>query len=1323
VQRLAANVADHSPTITIDALTIKIAGRPLGADHVYGLALSLAPGERFRLVDSDIKVDLEIDASWVTGGITEGLEVDLLRLTGATLEPFFGISIAGLGVRLSKDGGPLLDTFVTIDSIALHGLIAVDTTGVTAAGGRLELGGFGIGLGSAGGDNKVAAGIMKDSASGSEKPNPKFSPALSAQRYGAGSLAIDVSAGEGAGPWWITIQRGFGPVYIEQVGFGVTRAGESVIAARVIVDGHVSMLGLTVAVDDLAVGAHWPRPGHPEDPALYEPAAWEVDLAGLAVAADVSGVSIAGGLRRNPGSQPDYLGMVSIRFSVYGISAYGGYAVIIDSQGQFTSLFLYGALSAPIGGVPAFFVTGLAAGVGVNRKLLVPQDLNEFPIYPLLQGLDRNASIDPDAALDALKAYFPPARGAFWFAAGLSFNSFSLVDGILVVAVAIGDGLDINILGLARAGLPNPSAALIQIELALIARFSSRDGVLWIQAQLTDNSFLLVRDCRLTGGFAYVMWFKGDKAGQFVLTLGGFHPSFHRDGYPVVPRLGFVWTVSSFLVIKGESYFALTSEAIMVGTRFEASLTLGPLWAYLRLGADGIVYFDPFHFEVTAFAELGAGITIDVDLGWFGHIRITVSVSLHADVLLEGPEFRGRATIDLDVTSVAISFGNWNVRQTAVLAWPEFEAKYVTPGGAAMITAMPGRGTLPPSTAEGGKAPTGGSSDPFLVLPEFTFTVTTTAATTTVQAQGSRTPGFTIVLAIGPMQVAAVTSTLTVTVQTPDGTEFVGRLDPTTITGQFPKGVWGPQSQSEPKAVPTGDTVEAINGLTLTSVANISVGTVPIDSHQVDIAPRLQNPFLLEAAARAQYAADVAAADASLRAAPTAVAAVLNAAHQRRTTGPNGSALTPIGDATFRRERSAPPQLVPLTYRMAIDPPGAVKVLRGKLPKGRDQIDTGAHAPRLHTLLTVSAGGKKSMPRTSVGAAGEKAKRVTPKRLSEVQAALDPLVPARLVVATPTAADNKDTIIAAARVPASGRAGAAGELRRGTGQAPWRTTRLDAFSDALLIDGADVAGGELAVLTTNNGHFDINDARPTLEVSGDAPLRVIAVDTAGNVTLDVTAQKSAVEIPMKTDRLALVAGASANGAGAVGWHAGTRLAQVGARTLVGAGCTVTTSGVVVRRGGVRVATGFVVAADAVTGYSIVSTRLPAGVNAIAVVLEPSARVDDDRGDILELGITGANRPVGANGEPVPAEIVTAGSRTIHVFSVEPDGSDGPIEVTVATGEHVYLSGVIAARTGAAAFADSLGRRDLGTVLGQLVDAPSGTARVRWLPQRPMETRT
>ena len=167
-------------------------------------------------------------------------------------------------------------------------------------------------------------------------------------------------------------------------------------------------------------------------------------------------------------------------------------------------------------------------------------------------------------------------QGTFWFAAGLSFTSFALVDGIAVVAVQFGDGLDINLLGLARMALPRPQVALVSIELALLVRFSSSEGVLWVQGQLTDNSWLLYPDVQLTGGFAYVIWFKGEHAGEFVLTLGGYHPDFHRDGYPVVPRLGLRWSIGSAIAIKGGSYFALTSEALMAGGDFEASAKLRP---------------------------------------------------------------------------------------------------------------------------------------------------------------------------------------------------------------------------------------------------------------------------------------------------------------------------------------------------------------------------------------------------------------------------------------------------------------------------------------------------------------------------------------------------------------------------------------------------------------------------------------------------------------------------------------------------------------------------------------------------------------------------
>ncbi len=1322
---LAGAIASHAPALPIDSITIRVSQRNASATNkVYGVAVSLPPGKRFELAGDDVTVNIEVDASWITGPPgAEGLVIELLSIDAGVPAPVFGISVRGIGVRVGKKMGPLLDTYVALDSVAVHGLITVTSAeGVVDAGGQLELGNFRISLGgSTGGNNEVASGVMKDSASGGERPEPRFSPALAVQSHGGGPPRFDLRAGPGDGPWWVTIQHGFGPVYIEQVGFGVSRAADKVVGARVMVDGKISFMGIAIAVDDLALGARWPQT--PADPPLYDPRAWSVDLGGLGVSADMSGVSIAGGLSKSPGELPDYVGMISLRFSIYGISAYGGYAVVQDSSGKFTSFFIFGAVNAPIGGVPAFFLTGIGAGVGINRKLLFPTDLNEFPQYPFLQALDRTSPmVDPAEALKQLRAYFPSQRGAFWLAAGISFNSFSLIDGIAVIAVSFGDGFELALLGLVKAGLPNPSAALVQIELALIARFSSKDGVLWIQAQLTDNSFLLVSDCRLTGGFAFVTWFKGDKSGQFVVTLGGYHPSFHRDGYPVIPRLGFVWTVSDILVIKGESYFALVSEAVMAGTRFEASLKAGPLFAYLRLGADAIIYFDPFRFEVTAYAELGAGLKIDVDLGIFGHIRITIKVNLHADVLLVGPSFHGKATVNIDVTSATIAFGDWEDHSTTVLAWDAFESKYIRPGGAEMLTTVTGRGALPPSTEGSKKNPTGAIDDPFLVLPEFTLSVSTTAAASALTAGGSVPLPTQVFLAIGPMQTSGITSTLSVSLKGDDGAERMQAVKRAPIMGQFPKGAWGPQSQSEPKPVPGGDTVEAVSGLTIIAEANISPGTVAIDYHQVEIGKRHQLPFLAEQPTRAARAIDVQGAAAIEQASPSDVDAVLARARTWLTGGANGAPLTPLATALFSSGRSAPPQLVPLTYRMAIDPGPAVAVPQTKAPGPRVQADTTARPPRVEAILGGGATGAKIRPGTTVGAAGRGVARVIPKRLRDVRADLDLHLAARLITRPPTAAIAGNTIVASGSAPFTGRAGQGEERRRGSGESPVAKRRLAEIASRIERDGVDLVGGELFVLTTDNGLQDVLDERPALAIEGDLPVRVVVMDIGGAIVLDTTVQSGTVPLPKHTERIALIGGAPAQRSTA-GWHASTQLAQVGARSLVGPGCTLTSSAVRTRRGMGMVATAFTAAADAVSGYSVVTTQLPAETTAVAIALEGADRVEGDRGDALDLGLEGASRVTGADSQPEPPLSVVSGSRTINVFNIRPDGAGAPIEITVASGEHVHLAGVVGSRRGAEALADALSRAEVGGTIGTLFDLAPGKARVRWVPQRGAKRRS
>ena len=149
------------------------------------------------------------------------------------------------------------------------------------------------------------------------------------------------------------------------------------------------------------------------------------------------------------------------------------------------------------------------------------------------------------AELRRLNDYFPPQRGKFWFAAGISFTCFTLVDGIAVLAVSFGRRAGDRP---ARAG-PDGAAPARGGRWSRSSSACSRGSPparasFLIRAALTDNSWLLYPDVRLTGGFAFATWWKGPLAGQFVLTIGGYHPDFHRDGYPEVPRLGLSWQVS-----------------------------------------------------------------------------------------------------------------------------------------------------------------------------------------------------------------------------------------------------------------------------------------------------------------------------------------------------------------------------------------------------------------------------------------------------------------------------------------------------------------------------------------------------------------------------------------------------------------------------------------------------------------------------------------------------------------------------------------------------------------------------------------------------------
>lgn len=1305
--RLFTNIAGAGITITIEDFELSFLTHP--ATNTIGLQVGVA--DRFALVEGDVCLWLENDDRWINpnpagdGGLFVGFLPPTLPLRFAP-----SLVVNGLGLRVGKSSGPLLDAGITLESVALHVFAAIDGSGARSGGVQLQFSNLAVSASGAQGENGVAQGIMRDT--GPTPPKPAFSPALAIQAHDGGAVQVSLTAGEGTGPWWIAIQKGFGPLYLEQIGFGAASPQGRLERISLLMDGSVSMFGLTCAVDDLQITY---IVGNND---FFNPASWAVDLAGLAVSADMAGVSIAGGLLKQTTPQGiEYLGMLLGRFAVYGLTVYGGYGEGTENGQKFTAFFAIGAVNGPIGGPPAFFLTGIGGGFGINRQLRLPSDLARFGDYPLIQALDIAATpSDPMTQLRALGSYFPMKKGTFWFAAGLSFNSFALVDGIAVVGVQIGDGLDINLMGLARMALPRPQVALVSIEVALLVRFSSSEGVLWVQGQLTDNSWLLYPDIKLTGGFAYVIWFKGEKSGEFVLTLGGYHPDFHRDGYPVVPRLGLRWSIGDAIVIKAGSYFALTSEALMAGGDFEASASFGPAWAEVKFGAHGIVYFDPFHYDVMAYARIAAGVTIDTWI--FG--EITISISLGARIHVMGPDFRGSVTFEVGPIELTFEFGGSGKEQKQPLPAAEFILKYLEAadsGKARPHALMTNTGTLPAKGED--STPDGSSSRPFVVVVEFSMTFTSTVPAVTVRRNVAPAPITTTAhppsraLGVAPMDVSAVEPTIVVTWRRNGVDQPYPFVDTARPFGRFPVGVWGLPQDSNARKVPKAEMIEALSELDMVCRATPSGGGPEIPYYQVEIGKRKPLPFTRRAI-EINRQKNLAKSVSDLIGVPATADAAFSAA----STFLAGRA-SPTALAALRGERQAPPRLGTLTEGLEAPAPTTIpEIAERPAPKVYDHF---VDAPVAVGLLSGATVGLAVAPKLRTTVKGsERAWRTAPPTLAAVEAQRSRSIAARLIVTDTPAMTAREagrrgaTLVAAKDVPPTAMAHGATALvaRRGAPLA----TPLGDFNAALAVGsklraaastGAALATGQTVVLKLPNARADAapEGRRPRLAVGG-APARVVLLGHGGKPLADTMLgpdlERNAIEIPRGTERIVAIGQGvvSREGApsgariGLAGWHAGMQLPYAGFSTAVAPGCVVHAVGERLELHGERLEAGWVGGAELARGISTVTTTFSMTPRTVLIALDdPAAAGDPVAARQLLLGLDGAVRARDAAGNERAPVLLAMDNRSVLAYDVVPDG-DRPVVVTIASEAGWSLVGVMASAeldaTGAVALLSSRG---------------------------------
>ena len=1245
-------------------------------------------------------------ADW-DAGADAGIVLLIFDTSGNTISFNPGLSVAGLGIGLTgADDAALVDTSV----FRLGGFKGYVFFDAEFQSGPL-LNNFGLGMeldqlglplgfatgGNVGGDNPVASSLLRSdggsaSAPGDTKP---VNPGVDVEAW-AWKQPFQIKFGGSQSILWISVHRAFGPIHIDQVGLEITTTDVALL-----IDGSVKVAGLTAQAHELTIDVPYKHVG--------DPSQWSLDLKGLGLSFEGPSVTVAGALLKSDGPPVEYDGLLLIQITEFGFIAVGAYSTPTDPGGTdtYTSLFVFAGVFITIGIPPIIEISGLGLGIGYNRELIVPDDLNQIPTFLLVEALDEPDKIadDPMGALLSIRNQIPARRGSFWLAAGLRGTSFVVVHVTAIVYVSLDRGLEIGILGVARMALPSDDTALVSIELALKVRFSTAESLFSVQAQLTSNSYLLSPECQLTGGFAYFMWFARS---QFLLTMGGYHPAFHKEPeYPDVPRLGYHWSFLGVVNLKGESYFALTNTCVMAGTRMEA--TYGPDWLQVWFTAytDFLLSWDPFYYDIGIGISVGA--RFQIEICFFGCVDIDISVSIGADLHISGPPFHGEITVDLAVASVTIPFGPSPNPNKTPIPWSSFLQKYLhaDQAGNEAVVAHVLTGLLPPEPPGGQPSP-GTQDQPWKMATEWSFQTETRMPAMSFSAQtefdradgewATRVFGHFGTLAavykfdIAPMgvdqahQQVASNHSMQIAVQDPNNSSnwitmvpadspnlpeddrlilHNERFQLTPVISQVSEATYHLLPHDDIPAA--ARTLPAITGMKLTGIAVLQNESAVIEMLKLfDYGFSRPLPFatLTTTIIGTLQAFGHDAVTLALLGSATDTPRTTNAAVNiltgpgffsaaRTDSGLPPAGLHPLATRALRHYRSAPPLLTPITTGLTMDPVGL------KPPPIIRTVPPVAIVPLLHPRLRAVLQGLP-VPTLDV----PPLLHTTVTRFLASSAAKIPRHAAPQLTVVP---GTRLEFVRAANAPSPTRIARSPRTQRSfqfgvsVGQA-----HRKAFTQAEdLISGKGVT---VPAGTTHVWDVPLSPAQ-TIAINGKAAARVTCLTRAGNPLRDFELAQGQIPLPANCAMVA-VSCLGLTSDGIAGWQTGNLLPQVGSTTLLGRRSVIFLPQVAATiKSRVPSAQAVVKLSSAMANQPGVETWLPLSTAVVGVLLDVEDLCTAADGD-LAIAVTGATLST-------PPLRVVGGRRKLLLYDVlKRDDKAQHIVISVASMTGARMAGIV-----------------------------------------------
>jgi hypothetical protein len=629
----------------------------------------------FKPVDSDqfvffggLNIDRTIDLSNIPLigkplSAIERVQVEQMQvmITSAIITPKQVDELNGIINGLSQHLGGALPT---IPSQGMASTVDLEM--------RINVGGYII---------PVSTGVGGQSDSG----QPPAQTTTTGKPTGNATVPVTTTpAKQSDGTTWLNIQKAVGPLMFRRIGI---KFADPVL--WFLLDASFEAGGLTIDLNGAGIGS-------PLD--SFSP---DFTINGIGIDYKTAGFELGGSLMKVPPTgdvEWQFAGGAVARIANFSLSTMGSYAnVYTDSTHTTTtpSMFLFAQVTGTLGGVPAFFVTGVAAGFGYNSALRIP-GLGELNSFPLVAGAQNPAKIggnnaSPDEALSILMGtnggtpWLKDNIGQYWLAAGLQFTSFELVFTNALLIAQFGNHFQFALLGLSRARFPITGPVTYgYVELQIEVVVDPTEGVIALSAVLSANSYVLDPSCKLTGGFAFYAWFSpSDHAGDFVITVGGYHPAFDPPNYyPAIARVGFSWAMDATISITGAAYFALTPAAIMAGGELSVTFHDGDLKAWFKAWANLLIYWNPFHFDVAIGITVGASYRMNLLF-----TSVTVEASLGAMLHLYGPETGGTVRVSWTVISFTISFGANSSGNPGPISWNEFLQQL--PAGNSVLKILP----------------------------------------------------------------------------------------------------------------------------------------------------------------------------------------------------------------------------------------------------------------------------------------------------------------------------------------------------------------------------------------------------------------------------------------------------------------------------------------------------------------------------------------------------------------------------------------------------------------------------------------------------------